>query len=603
MERNTTSAPEDQAWEVRQLQFLSAIDQGNLDVVVAFVEMGADPAADKMSGQYSLEMAVAKGDYEMTKFLLQLGVKTVIGQEIAEKLTAGAPLTLTATASPKNIARLLLEYEAAYQDPTGRQYESAVKPLFIALHTGHFEVARLLLQHGADPNQLMEAEPFLLLFQFWHKLTFAQLLCEHVAKPDQMNVLRPVIVALQRGQPLSHPETIQWNGLTRMGYFSLLSLMILGGNIAGALFLLENGASAEVESGRILPLHASLRVDNIEIARELVRRGASVDMKDEQGLSPLHKACKTSSVDFARLLVKAGAKLEGTDSLGITPLFYACFHGNEAVVCLLLAAGGSPNISAMRTETTSDSTKRTFMGFERYSLYHWSPLGIAAHRGFARTVQILLNFGADKSHKTKDGQTALDLAMAGFHFDVALALLKANSPFAMKRLRASRFLVQAIERCSSELVNLLTVHGVQSTTFERRSLIVHSSTSNVNLLYPSTLLSLRTVQGQGIVPLLGVAGLAKKSRFCSSCMQFLHRNPTLCTLPFPITYKVHPECRLCHLVFESIPGHGGSSAPKLNIQLFLGQSEEGRPPYLEVFAGIKTVKHNLVQVPGRLISN
>ncbi|HNW12634.1 MAG TPA: ankyrin repeat domain-containing protein, partial [Candidatus Rifleibacterium sp.] len=52
----------------------------------------------------------------------------------------------------------------------------------------------------------------------------------------------------------------------------------------------------------------------------------------------------------------------------------------------------------------------------------WAPLHLAAQQGHFPAVQSLLNAGADKTVKSENGQTALDLAVSQNHKEI-IALL------------------------------------------------------------------------------------------------------------------------------------------------------------------------------------
>lgn len=57
----------------------------------------------------------------------------------------------------------------------------------------------------------------------------------------------------------------------------------------------------------------------------------------------------------------------------------------------------------------------------------WTPLMVAADRGYLRLVRVLLRFGADVSLSTEDGHTALHFAIGGRNLAVSKALIRAGA--------------------------------------------------------------------------------------------------------------------------------------------------------------------------------
>ncbi|XP_047224902.1 ankyrin repeat and SOCS box protein 10 isoform X1 [Girardinichthys multiradiatus] len=100
------------------------------------------------------------------------------------------------------------------------------------------------------------------------------------------------------------------------------------------------------------PLHVAARnglQDHVEL---YLRHGASVDNKNNEGLTPLNAACAhpQEMKDFGRylkvcqMLLDAGADVRTKDQDRHTPLHMACKNANADVVDLLLAKGACVNI-------------------------------------------------------------------------------------------------------------------------------------------------------------------------------------------------------------------------------------------------------------------
>eukprot|EP00960_Hanusia_phi_P075986 768495-Hanusia_phi.AAC.1 len=78
---------------------------------------------------------------------------------------------------------------------------------------------------------------------------------------------------------------------------------------------------------------------NFETAKLLIRLGANVNARDDQGVSILHTAAGAGFVKLCRLLLEGGAKVGAVDVDGFTPLHVAAQQGRDEVCGCLLAAG------------------------------------------------------------------------------------------------------------------------------------------------------------------------------------------------------------------------------------------------------------------------
>jgi ankyrin repeat protein len=119
----------------------------------------------------------------------------------------------------------------------------------------------------------------------------------------------------------------------------------------------------------------------------LLRQGASVDAREEDGTTALAWAANRGNVAMAELLLAAGANPNLTNELGIGPLSLAISNGSVIMVRLLLAKGAGANVARENGET---------------------PLMTAARLGQTEMMKLLLERGAKLTARDKKfGQTAL----------------------------------------------------------------------------------------------------------------------------------------------------------------------------------------------------
>ncbi|NXM08900.1 PPR27 phosphatase, partial [Tyrannus savana] len=66
-------------------------------------------------------------------------------------------------------------------------------------------------------------------------------------------------------------------------------------------------------------LHEAVLTGNLDCVKLLVKYGADIHQRDENGWTPLHMACSDGYADIARYLLSLGASLEATTHDGEKP--------------------------------------------------------------------------------------------------------------------------------------------------------------------------------------------------------------------------------------------------------------------------------------------
>ncbi|KAK7944849.1 hypothetical protein WMY93_000577 [Mugilogobius chulae] len=177
--------------------------------------------------------------------------------------------------------------------------------------------------------------------------------------------------------------------------------------------------------------------NNVEICDMLLKAGAKINITNMYGISPLFTAAQIGSMDALRFLIKQGADINTQAADGNTALFEAAKNRHEGVVELLLSQNADANRpgrngllplhvaaqngnepydpNAMLSEERSslyEDRRRTALYFSvanvnldavRLLLAHGAstgldtlpPLMVASRQGAVRTVNLLLQHGAD----------------------------------------------------------------------------------------------------------------------------------------------------------------------------------------------------------------
>ena len=254
-------------------------------------------------------------------------------------------------------------------------------PLHFASHMGHVDVARFLLEHGADVTAL--------------------------------NMFRgtPLHLASERGR------------------------------VEVADLLIERGADVSADKEELeTPLHLASQNGHVEVVRLLVERGADVTLENKIGWTPLHKASDTGHVEVATLLIECGADVTGkVYDCVYTPLDLASCNGYVELAGVLIDRGadmtaqegcrtplhlaslyGQMQVAGMLIERGSDVTAQDEDGKTPLHLASRRPnfcdLPLAPLRPtpkrYAKVARVLLERGADVTVRDKNGMTPLQVALS-----------------------------------------------------------------------------------------------------------------------------------------------------------------------------------------------
>ena len=365
-----------------------------------------------------------------------------------ERRLGERPALATESGGPRSWAPLL------YLCHTSLQFGAATR------RDGLVACARQLLAHGADANGRY---PWLhhgvRRAALWgavcvtQLLPLARLLLEHGANPND-GVTLPLAAS---GGNLDALELLHAHGAdvnqpwASDGSTTLYAILNWADTPAGVRWLLEHGADPDpvFAANGESPLHVVARRWDVALCDELVRRGAEIERKRSDGRTPYAVAELAGNDDVARYLAAHGAS---TELSAVDRLVAACSRGDRASAEAMLAAHselprqlGPEHYAALYRAAERDDTRalETMLacGFDPNHAddeIGKTPLHAAAHEGRPEIVRLLLAHGASVSARDREfhGQP-LVWAADGFrshapdHRDygqVARLLLDAGSP-------------------------------------------------------------------------------------------------------------------------------------------------------------------------------
>lgn len=190
----------------------------------------------------------------------------------------------------------------------------------------------------------------------------------------------------QELQAVGYAMTVEdFHRATKLGEVKVMATMI------------EEGVDPFAEMNGQSALHLASEAEQVEAVEFLLDQGLSVDIVDQRGRTPILSSAEVDAAEAADVLIENGADLSWRDHLGYRAMTLAAENGSTAVVELI----------AKRSRSNVDDA-----------------LFIAALRGHADVVNVLVSSGASVYARMDDGNTALMLAAREGHEHVVRTFLE-----------------------------------------------------------------------------------------------------------------------------------------------------------------------------------
>ena len=296
------------------LMWAAAEDHGN--TIKTLVELGADFKARTAGGFTPLLFAVREGRIDATRALLELGAD--VNDEIR-------PTKLGAPAAPgAPIASVGTGGNSLMPSTTGE----GTSALVLAVTNRQYEVAKFLVEHGADPNLQTVGWTALHELAYQRKPNVGKGLPPQ-EDVDHMDTLELARVLLDHGANVDARQTRERrdgsrNDLNRVGATPLL-LAAKHADVPYMQFLAAHGANPLLkteEDASVLMVAAGVGIFNVGesagtndeafAATQLAYKLGSTDVDgvDYTGWTALHGAAKRGSNEITQFLADHGANLD-----------------------------------------------------------------------------------------------------------------------------------------------------------------------------------------------------------------------------------------------------------------------------------------------------
>jgi ankyrin repeat protein len=262
-----------------------------------------------------------------------------------------------------------------------RGLTNMVTPLHLASKEGHVDIARFLIEHGADAGARDNDN------------------CTPLHWASQQGHSEVVRVLVERGVEVNARDHSDWTPLHAASQ---------NGRLEVVRFLLEHGADADAsDRGGWTPLQWPSCNGDLEIVRVLLEHGVDANTQDNSDWTPLHGASQRGHPEVIRILLDHGmAAVDPRNNSDWTPLHSASQQGHTEVVRVLIENGANPNFC--------DNSNQT-------------PLHLASRAGHLLLVQVLIVFGVEFHMRNNEGRTPREEAVMKGHHDVMESLLEYES--------------------------------------------------------------------------------------------------------------------------------------------------------------------------------
>ena len=299
----------------------TAVEQNSIAIAQLLKQYHADFNAQDNEGNTALFLAANKNLNEIALLLLQLGANVN-----ATNLYNQTALHLTAA---RNNSKLMKAFLTKGADLFVTNHPPRQTALHYAVANDHIDSIQVILNY-LNKNFSPDTVKAYLNTQDYKGRTALH----YATKREQQEIEELLIgngadidIRDNDGQTslsmvIKHYGSIEtgWNRELAAEHDHNLNYFALYMHKENPLFnttMISNGQTA---------LHLAVRKNNMDLAQQLVQKGALVNAQDNSGKTPLHFAAETQQHDFEEFLIDHGANIKMPDNIGQTPFTIATNH-------------------------------------------------------------------------------------------------------------------------------------------------------------------------------------------------------------------------------------------------------------------------------------
>lgn len=429
----------------------TAISRWNLNIFWELMNNGADPGATHSDGtvvigfiaansmdelakfsefiaennyrQAPVDVDVIIGDHEQTA--LHIASREGSGRAIQALIRAGAcanktdengltPLMILMQNKKLNPSLAMKGIRALLDNGANPNISdgNGSFPLHYACRNGYSEIARILLEKGANVDARTNSKTALYLS----------------VQSMQIDSIR-VLLSFKASMDLEDEDSLTPLHLcSKLHYLEGLKCLVMAG---------ADPNKTTAEGDTCLHLSAYSRGYKVsQVIEALQSYGALLNLPNEKGDQPIHTHIAKKRMDGVRALIHCGCDIDAISKSNQSPLMAACDNGHIESVIMLLRRGADVN--------WENESKHT-------ALFYFADSETTS----IRILRLLIRAGANIYHRDKDGDTVLHEAVLGNNATITRFLLTRGTEINSRNNALETPLFQAAKNGFSETVKVL----------------------------------------------------------------------------------------------------------------------------------------------------
>ncbi|XP_077864438.1 histone-lysine N-methyltransferase EHMT1-like [Saccoglossus kowalevskii] len=240
-----------------------------------------------------------------------------------------------------------------------------------------------------------------------------------------------------------------------------------------SVILQSDGNIDSIDAKSRTPLMEACEFNQMECVQYLVKAGANINAREDDGMSCLHLAAKAGHLEVVKYIQQTHSiDINIQDDGGWTAMIWASENRHKSVVEFLLEHGSDPHIRDNEEnislhwavyggcEEIAELFLNAKCNLHCINVHGDTPLHIAARENHYVCVELLLSRGADINAKNKEGETPLDCCQPNSKTWTSLQVnMRMKQAAANRKKRTEKILHRDISR-GRENIPIPIVNGI-----------------------------------------------------------------------------------------------------------------------------------------------